>query len=86
MVNETIDISSTITTSWGNWLFASWRNRARDPGSQPSSRCSVDAETSPIRSQSSADSFEASPRTASASRAAALPVGAASAIRGGGPG
>ncbi len=40
---DTIDVSSTITTSYGSRLVRSWRNRLRVPGRQPSSRWRVDA-------------------------------------------
>ncbi len=63
----TIEVSSTITRSWGRRLLASWRKRP--PGSQPNSRWIVEARTLPP--------------TASCNRAAALPVGAHSPIRGG---
>ena len=39
--SDTIDVSSTTTTSWGSRLSRSWRNRVRLPGLNPSSRCSV---------------------------------------------
>ena len=37
--SETIEVSSTITTSCGSRLPRSWRNRLWLPGRQPSSRC-----------------------------------------------
>ena len=40
---ETIDVSSTITTSWGRRWARSWRNRLWLPGRQPRRRWSVDA-------------------------------------------
>ena len=49
IVSDTIDISSTITTSCGSWFVASCRNRLRFEGSQPSNRCNVEAESSPNR-------------------------------------
>ena len=41
--SDTIEVSSTITTSCGSRLPRSWRKRLWLPGRQPSSRCSVDA-------------------------------------------
>ena len=72
---ETIDISSTITASNGSRCPAPWRG-ARS-GRAPSRRCSVVAAPTPGPTAcSSSDSV---------SRAAALPVGAASAMRIGTP-
>ena len=44
--SDTIDVSSTTTTSCGSRLLRSWRKRLRLPGRQPSSRCRVDARRS----------------------------------------
>ena len=85
-VSETIDISSTTTTSYGSRLSAWWRKRPRVPGSQPSSRCRVTADRSATRATSSGASRFRASASASDSRAAALPVGAANAIRGARPG
>jgi hypothetical protein len=41
IVSETIEVSSTTTTSCGSRLPRSWRNRVALSGRQPSSRCSV---------------------------------------------
>src|SRR4051812_370890 len=80
--SETIEVSSTITTSCGSLLARSWRKRLCEPGRQPSSRCSVDALSS---SSAGSPSIRASACTASSSRAAALPVGAARATSGSSP-
>ena len=85
-VSDTMDISSTTTTSYGSRLSAWWRNRPRLLGSQPSSRCRVTADRSATRATSSGPSRLRASASASDNRAAALPVGAASAIRGGRPG
>ena len=83
IVSETIDDSSTTITSWGKRLPRWCRKRVRVSGRLPSSRCRVCPESVPSRAWSSAGSFAVSSRTASSSLAAALPVGAASAIRSG---
>ena len=84
--SDTIEVSSTTTTSWGSRLQRSWRNRVRLPGLNPRRRCSV------VPSERAAGAhgplrrppcLGASLRTASSSRAAALPVGAARAMSGG---
>ena len=41
--SETIEVSSTMTTSWGSRWPRWWRKRLWLPGRQPSSRCSVEA-------------------------------------------
>ena len=83
--SDTIDVSSTITTSCGSRLPRSWRKRLWLPGRQPSSRWSVEASSASRRARiaGSTSRRAASPWTASSSRAAALPVGAASATSGG---
>ncbi len=82
IVSDTIDVSSTTITSCGSRLSRSCRKRTAESNRDPSSRCSVVARRSPSRAVSAADSRCAiSPWTASSSRAAALPVGAVSAIR-----
>ena len=83
-VSDTIDVSSTTITSWGNRFSRWWRNRDELSGRDRNSRCSVDAFSSGRRSRSTASSLSTSNCTASSSLAAALPVGAASAIRSGG--
>ena len=84
IVSDTIEVSSTTTTSWGSRLRRSCRNRLRLPRFQPSSRCRVWATGRPTASRWSSNGAPASAvRTASCSRAAALPVGAVSAIRSG---
>ena len=81
----TIDVSSTTTTSWGSRLSRLWRNRVRLPGLKPSRRCRV----TPLRPRrrsltTSSTGMAAAPvRTDSSRRAAAFPVGAARATRGG---
>ena len=84
--SETIDVSSTTTTSCGSRLARWWRKRLWVPGRQPSSRCSVAAcsPSSSSRTGGATSSPRASSWTASSSRAAALPVGAASATSGAG--
>ena len=84
--SDTIEVSSTTTTSCGRRLARSWRKRLWLPGLQPSSRCSVEAleREQLLADASSTSSARASAWTASSSRAAALPVGAASATSGGG--
>jgi hypothetical protein len=82
MVSDTIDVSSTITTSYGSRFVRSCRNRLCEPGRQPSSRCRVEAGSAGRSASPAARSDSDSWATASCSRAAALPVGAASAIRG----
>jgi hypothetical protein len=85
-VSETIEVSSTMTTSWGSRLPRLWRKRLWLSGRQPRRRCSVEA----FRSSSCARIAPATSRpaasswTASSKRAAALPVGAASATSSGG--
>ncbi len=83
--SDTIDVSSITTTSSGRWLLRLCRNRVLFPGLKPRSRCSVVPSSEPRRARTSSPMFiaNASPRTASSSRAAALPVGAANAMRGG---
>ena len=83
--SETIDVSSTTTTSWARRFSRLWRNRLRLPGLKPRRRWSVVPRNSKRRARSSAliGSFPASSCTASSSRADALPVGAASATSGG---
>ena len=83
--SDTIEVSSTITTSNGRRLPRSWRKRLWVPGFQPRRRWSVEASSSSRRARiaGSTSSRAASPWTASASRAAALPVGAARATSGG---
>ena len=92
-VSETIDASSTSTTSCGSRLARWWRNRVRLSGRQPSSRCRVIASTwasgsttaracgSGVRSRIPA----IAPSSAALTLAAALPVGAASPTRSGRP-
>ena len=81
---DTIDVSSTITTSCGSRLPRSWRKRLWLSGRQPSSRCSVEARRPSRLGADRVADVEASACswTASSSRAAALPVGAASATSG----
>ena len=83
--SDTIEVSSTITTSWGRRLPRSCANRLWLPGRQPSSRWSVEARrpSSSSRIASPTGSRAVSSWTASCRRAAALPVGAASATSGG---
>ena len=83
--SETIEVSSTITTSCGSRLPRLWRKRLWLSGRQPSSRCSVEASSasSCSRTSSETSSRAASSCTARSSRSAALPVGAASATSGG---
>ncbi len=85
MESETMDVSSTTTTSWGRWWKRSWRKRVRFPGLNPNRRCSVDPSKTCRRSRTwgSTAMVRASACTASSRRAAALPVGAARAINGG---
>ncbi len=84
MVSDTIDVSSTTMTSCGSRLPRWWRNRDDVSGRGPSSRCSVVARSPASRCRSASSSVSTSSATASCSRAAALPVGAANAIRSGG--
>ena len=86
MVSDTIDVSSTTTTSNGSRLSRLCRNRVPPPGSQPSNRCRVDAVSDGSRAGPTGRASAPRSATASCSRAAALPVGAASATRSGGPG
>ena len=83
--SDTIEVSSTTTTSCGSRLWRLWRKRLRLPGWNPSRRCSVDAGSAVkrVRTVSATGIAAASVRTASSSRAAALAVGAARATRGG---
>ena len=86
--SETIEVSSTITTSCGSRLPRSCRKRLWLPGRQPSSRCSVErVEREQLRRGRGRDGRAFAPPRARppASRAAALPVGAASATSGGVP-
>ena len=82
--SETIEVSSTITTSWGSRLPRWWRKRLWLSGRQPSRRCRVEAlaARSWARTASLASSSSAASWTASSRRAAATAVGAASAMRG----
>ena len=68
-VIDTIDVSSTITTSKGNGFSAPWVCSAR-PGTTPMIRCSVPA----VRATRSG--YRNLPRTAVSKRVAAFPVGA----------
>ena len=43
IVSDTIEVSSTTTTSCGSGLPAWWRKRVRLSGREPSSRCTVEA-------------------------------------------
>ena len=85
IVSDTIEVSSTTTTSWGSRLSRSCRNRTLLSGRQPSSRCSVDGPevAEPLAVGRRESRRRSRPATASCSRAAALPVGAVSAIRSG---
>ena len=86
IVSETIEVSSTTITSCGSRLARWWRNRTRLSGRQPSRRCSVEDCRPSRRARSTGSSSSAvASCTASCSRAAALPVGALRAIRGGWP-
>ena len=82
--SETIEVSSTTTTSCGSRLPRWWRKRLCVRGCRPSSRCSVTppSASSCSRTASAASSSRAAACTASSSRAAAFPVGAASATCG----
>ena len=81
IVSDTIDVSSTTITSCGSRLPRLWRNLAEVSGLLPSSRCSVIACNPANACRSDGASLPTSSWTASCRRAAALPVGAASAIR-----
>ncbi len=93
-VSDIIEVSSTTTTSYGSGLDRLCRNRVELSGRHPSSRCSVPASRARMRSRrSTAASSAPSPpgnsgrfvaaRSAWPMRAAAFPVGAASATRSG---
>ena len=85
-VSETIEVSSTTTTSYGSRLVRSCRNRAAavgPPAEQPVERRGLEAvEPAWSRGLDGAVVGVTDSCTASCSRAAALPVGAASAMRG----
>ena len=83
--SETIDASSITTTSCGKRWPRWWRNFPGRSGLVPSKRWMVVPATvrSPALTGSGVSRRSASSRTASSIRAAALPVGAASATSGG---
>ena len=90
IVRESIEVSSTTTTSYGSRLPRSWRKRVL-LGVQPSRRCRVEAFSDSMTATAAwaCSPSAGKPRcevdslTACTMRAAALPVGAASAMRSG---
>ena len=81
--SEIIDASSTTTSVWGRGLARSWRKRLSLSGRRPRSRWMVEPPTASRRARVSSPTAmaAASSRTDSSRRAAAFPVGAASATR-----
>ena len=80
----TIDVSSITTTSTGRGWAASWRKRVREPGRQPSSRCSVTASSAgrgPPPRRAARCRLGGRRADRRGRRAAALPVGAARPMR-----
>ena len=55
---DTIDVSSTMTTSYGSRFALSWRKRLRVPGRQPSRRWSVTADRPSSRCSSTSGHVE----------------------------
>ena len=76
-----MDVSSTTITSCGSRLPRWCRNRDEVSGRLPKSRCNVVACNPESRSRSTVSSWSISSCTASCNLTAALPVGAASAMR-----
>ena len=81
MVSDTMDVSSTTITSCGSRFSRLCRNRDEVSGRLPNSRCNVVAFSPESRSRSTVPSWSISSCTASCNLTAALPVGAASAMR-----
>ena len=77
---DTIEVSSTTTTSCGSGFERSCRKRPVESGRQPSSRCRVDADSEPSRLRSCGSRSARAAPTACSRRTAAFPVGAARAI------